>query len=389
MRWRFVDPARSDEHASRAQALARIDAWWRTFEAMAPEIARIFRRESNLDLPRWMDEHLGAIHPEIMWEYGPGLRGGHRLVMTPEAQRHLRPLVNVILQRAPAIPGWEFYPHRLGESLEQASATVQGRVGQPLDPFRACVVPSDGGVNVTFWSPALDDIGEKQAHAVAFVALESLLGEDCLERFVDEIDVADRPAGPDVALADLRGHVDAAIFQQREQLPSTTFVEAADGRQHWYLIEQKPGKSDDYPRQLDLFLARTAHLPMWQRAHSDRVFSSARYSRCCETFAYVKVDGSQGLDPAGFADKSEIEDALDSALRPDRLGTAIGGGTGLRYSYVDLALTDVDRALPLIREALRRGRAPKRSWVQFFDDDLADEWIGVWEDSPDPPLVPR
>jgi hypothetical protein len=49
----------------------------------------------------------------------------------------------------------------------------------------------------------------------------------------------------------------------------------------------------------------------------------------------------------------------------------------------------VDRAIPVIRDVLRAGRVPKRSWLQFFDDDLAEEWIGVWDDSPAPPRVPR
>ncbi len=49
-----------------------------------------------------------------------------------------------------------------------------------------------------------------------------------------------------------------------------------------------------------------------------------------------------------FADKSEIEDALDAVLRPQKFGCHIGGGTGLRYSYIDLALTDVNRGVDAI-----------------------------------------
>lgn len=388
MRWRFTDPTSVQDEVSRARTLVVIDSWWQAFAQTAPEIARVFSRQSSIDLPRWMNEHLSVIHPEIMWEFGPGLRGGHRLVMTPEAQRHLRPLVDVVLQRAPIIPGWEFYPYRLFESIKQAGASVEGRTGHSLDGFRASVEPNDGGVNITFWSPKVRAIGDDAAHSVAFVAVESLLGEECLDKFVDDINVADHPTGPDVALADLRGQVDTLLSQERERLPARSLVEGVE-RMDWTLLELTPKQVDDYPHQFDLMVAKTALLPMWQRAHSNKVFSSARYSRCGETFAYVKLDGSHGLDPNGFADKSEIEDALDEALRPTRLGAHIGGGTGLRYSYVDLALTDIDRAIPVIRDALRRVRAPKRSWVQFFDDDLAEEWVGVWDDSPEPPLVNR
>jgi hypothetical protein len=91
----------------------------------------------------------------------------------------------------------------------------------------------------------------------------------------------------------------------------------------------------------------------------------------------------------GFADKSEIEDALTAVLTLGSLGAVIGGGTGLRYSYIDVALTDVERAVPVIRERLQRGRIGRRCWLQFYDDALAAEWVGLWPDSPEPPGLPR
>ncbi len=36
---------------------------------------------------------------------------------------------------------------------------------------------------------------------------------------------------------------------------------------------------------------------------------------------------------------------LDEVLKPDGLGCQIGGGTGRRYSYIELALTDLDRGI--------------------------------------------
>lgn len=97
------------------------------------------------------------------------------------------------------------------------------------------------------------------------------------------------------------------------------------------------------------------------------------------------MDGSKGLTPEGFADKAEIEDSLDQALRRENLGAVVGGGTGRRYSYVDLALVDVPRAIPVVRTALQSGKMPKRTWLQFFDSELAREWVGISADSPERP----
>lgn len=102
---------------------------------------------------------------------------------------------------------------------------------------------------------------------------------------------------------------------------------------------------------------------------------------------YVKLDGSRGVDEERFAAKSELEDAIDAVLLPAGLGCQIGGGTGLRYSYIDLALAEPERGLQAVLERLRAGNVPRRSWVQFFASDLQREWIGVYPDSPPPPLA--
>jgi len=87
------------------------------------------------------------------------------------------------------------------------------------------------------------------------------------------------------------------------------------------------------------------------------------------------------------ADRARLEEALNETLRPPRLGCVIGGGSGRRYSYVDLALIDVPAAAAAIRGVLGQLKLPtRRAWIQFFDNSLAAEWIGMWPDSPEPPM---
>ena len=80
-----------------------------------------------------------------------------------------------------------------------------------------------------------------------------------------------------------------------------------------------------------------------------------------------------------------IEDTLDEPLRAARAGCQIGGGSGLRYSYIDLALLDVEAGICIVRDILRRGNVNRRTWILFFDDVLDAEWIGVFPDTPPPP----
>ena len=113
-------------------------------------------------------------------------------------------------------------------------------------------------------------------------------------------------------------------------------------------------------------------------------FYSERFSRCNETFCYLKID-SKSADEIGFQDREDMEEAARYALEAEDTGAIIGSGTGLRYTYLELALTDVKRATAALRRAMSEGNVSRRSWILFHDADLADEWIGIYDDSPPPP----
>src|SRR5262249_11133337 len=140
---------------------------------------------------------LGAIHPKLMWEFGRAVRnGGHRLVVTPEAEHQLRPLVRIMLERAPAIPGWEFYEYRLAEDLESTQQTVECRTGVDVSEFKARVSRGDQQrIDVVFTSPTVADVEDAPANEAAFVATETLLGEHCLNNWVGTIGVSPMTRG--------------------------------------------------------------------------------------------------------------------------------------------------------------------------------------------------
>lgn len=104
MRWRFADLANCVE-AKRYRALvAKIDDWWQEFAGKTDLLRAHFKGQTQWDLPEWMTDHLQAIHPDLMWEFGPAVHGeGHRLVITPEFRHFLLPLITTILDRAPQL----------------------------------------------------------------------------------------------------------------------------------------------------------------------------------------------------------------------------------------------------------------------------------------------
>lgn len=346
----------------------------------------MFSLGAAFDLVAFMHEHLGAVDPRLMWEFGPAVAGGrHRLVLTPETDRHLRPLTDAILAAAPSGTGFEFYSGRLAEPMDHAMATVQGRTGLSVEGWGLAVRATEA-LGLEFQVvPRREQLTSDRINEAAWVAVESLLGEAFLDPYCDDVTVSSEEAAA-VPFASAAPEAHALLAGVRERgLPNAPLFEFGDSLK-WTLFKLSPAKAEEYPSQLDLFVARTVHVPMWRRAHSG-IFFSKRFSRFNETFCYLKLDGKDAA-LEGFADKAAIEDALAAAFAGTGLGAVIGGGTGFRYSYIDLALIDVEKSIPLLRETLQRGRVAKRSWLLFYDDELAAEWVGIWPDSPEPPGLP-
>lgn len=383
-RWRTSD----EELADREDTEHRIEEFWRGFSNAEQNIAAVFTRAGNFDLAGWMQEALQGIESELMWEFGPAARGdGHRLIVTPESRRDLRPLAEEIVRRAPSISGWEFYAYRLAEDIVTARATVEERCGSPTDLTSVAVLTgADNQLDLVFRGPSGSSSDSGTTNHQAFVLAECLLGEEILDKWIGFIDAESEgePAeGTEVSLEDLQGTVRAHIEAIRCGLPERPYREMADPCE-WNLLELEPQKAPDYAEQHDLFIARTPNVDLWRAAHAEN-FCDERFSRHGEVFCYLKLDGSQKLEHEKFADKAEIEDALDAVLKPLQLGCTIGGGSGLRYSYIELALLDVDRAISKCRRLLAEGGVPLNSWLLFHNPDLEHQWVGIYDETPPPP----
>ena len=400
MRWLFCEPGSPDEK-HKTQVASHIMPWWREFTAKVPQVIASFKQEAKFDLPGWMHETLGKIDPRLMWEYGPAIKGeGHRLVITPEMHRELRPLTSTILKNAPQLPGWEFYPYRLPESLEMAQITVEARTNGSLQgvTFRPAI--GEGRrIDLTFFSPRTKNEEDQQSLHDAFVATETLLGEEFLDKWIGSISVAPVPkagllgslfggakasAGKQLPLERLRDTVTALSQSVVEQLPPVGFAQRHDDA-GWANYQMDPEQAEDYLFREDVIVGSTMEPDLLAAMLPGGGFFSGRFSRVNERFCYVKIDSSEIPIEQRVEARGELEEALHEALMAANSGAQIGGAVGLRYVYIDLALTNVQAGLQIIRK-LCHGRVSRRSWAFFCDADYIGEWIGLYSDSPPPPL---
>jgi len=389
MRWLFADPKNPEEAAHVRQTLSAIDRWWQSFQAKTSDLEALFHRRSEWDLPRFMEDTLQAIHPHLMWEYGPAKnQPGHRLVITPESHRWLRPMVRTVLEKAPKITSWEFYPYRPAEDPQTTIQTVEARVGVNImgAVIDASVAPGRK-IDVYYSFPGLPDINEETATSAAFVATETLLGEQVLDTWIGSIGLLNEETASGcrpLSLGRAQATVAALIRGSLDQLPAER-MQGISTENGSMLKLAPPEPADDYPGQDDLLFVFTSNVELFQAIHGGGLFTSGCHSKVGELFCYLKIDHQGVPRDSLVAFRSQFEDALQPALSAADVGCCVGGGTGVRYAYIELALTNVAKGAQVIREVLTQHKAPLRTWLLFHDDDLSAEWFGVDLQTPPPP----
>ena len=176
------------------------------------------------------------------------------------------------------------------------------------------------------------------------------------------------------------------MAKQRSRLPAAPFLERL-GSLSWTGIELQPKEARDYAHRFDLLSALTGAEELWRNAHSDQLFWSGRFSRCGETFCYMKIDRASHPQGSSVEVGPQLEAQLNQALVPLRLAARSAAGHGLRYTYIDVALLDVHAAADVIRKVFQQSAlVSPRAWIQFFDHALAAEWIALAAASGAPPM---
>jgi hypothetical protein len=136
-RWRFLDARNPEEAEYQRSTLAAIDRWWQTFAAASADLAASLPGDGPLDVPAFIQENLQTVVPDLGWELSGNPTAGHVLVITPESDRHLRPLVSTLLARAPSVPTWSFVGHRPPAPDELVAPLVRAKTGADVSSWLA------------------------------------------------------------------------------------------------------------------------------------------------------------------------------------------------------------------------------------------------------------
>ena len=149
-------------------------------------------------------------------------------------------------------------------------------------------------------------------------------------------------------------------------------------RAEWTLLEVEPLTEERAGRKDDLLLASTC-TPELLRCYLDgSPCASRRFSRT-EQFVFVSYADDERSMAQRVARRGAIETALGECVAG--IGAVTGVGFGVKTTYVDLALCDLETGLLRLISRLRQLGLPVQTFIQFFDSELEEEWLSIWPDS--------
>ncbi len=226
--------------------------------------------------------------------------------------------------------------------------------------------------------------------------VERVLGSGVFQSWVGEVRSAATPRGVlkvldnksderSFPVAELAAAVDAAVRGLHEGLPERPWHERP-GEPECVIFELEVEPAADFGAQDDVALVSTCLPEMLHCFLRGAPFSSVRFSKHGELFCYVKYRTDASDLGQAVERRDSIEHVLDAALLEAGAGRVIGRGIGLSYAYLNLALYDLNRAVAVL-ERLGKAHLPPQSWLLFCDSVLADDWLGLRADSPEPPVT--
>jgi len=138
-------------------------------------------------------KRVAAIDPELDWELGPGAVAEHRFSLTSGGVAHKRPLAERWKRAAPAeTKTWEFATSREAKESPLSGGFEYNGHRLQLDSLRFSPEfdESKRRVHVESYHPDFEALSKNDRLAVTFLALDWLLGEDDVERWLGGIDAS-------------------------------------------------------------------------------------------------------------------------------------------------------------------------------------------------------
>ncbi|MBO3746369.1 DUF695 domain-containing protein [Streptosporangiaceae bacterium NEAU-GS5] len=182
---------RKSEPAKPEELIADFWAWW---DDTRPQVDALVEAGDAAGLADLVGPAVSALDPSLLWEVEPGRLAQHSLVVSASGNPELRSFAHRWALAAPeGDESWEFHPSRqpLPPGTE-ISVDVNGHdFGLDGLVFGLRVPPGTPRVDIAAYHPIFQDIDDDTRLETTLLALDWLLGEDEVARWVGDIVAAE------------------------------------------------------------------------------------------------------------------------------------------------------------------------------------------------------
>jgi hypothetical protein len=137
---------------------------------------------------------LKAVHPGLVYEFGPTGEGQREFIISADGNRHLFPKVIGLVDQAPRIPGWVIIPFRQPKDLD-----MRIRLGDlqlsPDDIWYTSAIDGEK-IGLRLFIKGYQGATRKAIQQASFIILDAVIGEYDMESkvgFIEWYPISDDP----------------------------------------------------------------------------------------------------------------------------------------------------------------------------------------------------
>lgn len=335
----------------------RVQLFWDWYAEVAARYLKAIDAGRCSTLTMEMSSKVDELLPGFAWVFGPGENGGHSFTLSAEGNPHGQRVALYWLSLAPTFSGWTFYAARQPGPIKGHYIKIGDHKFDPMEFWLIPAVNEESEkVDITVWHPLFEKLPEKDRWTVLFLFLDEVLGEYGTQQWIGQIAFDGKRLGDAMPISELLNYVRSLEVEKgwKKYLPGQLGSIYSIEQQHELFLRG------------DIVAGSTTHYALIDEYGRAEGELSDPLAGLGADYVFITFDVSILSQGNQTAERGEIEEALDEALKAEFSGQSLGGAIGTRYAYIDLMLYDGRKSLDLVRQVLNKKKLPPETEIHFF-----------------------
>ena len=384
MRWNFADSTLRWEESRKTRFIELMDLFWVEFGKVSERIYRDFNAQDYSFLVTWFNRRMSRFNVELFWTISRCDDKKLFLIITASGVGENRPIVETFVSRAPDFPDWivqSYKPPLVRECSKIEDNRISGDWSDLKFSLQKC---DDNVIEVSLYSNNFHGINLDEDVDNAIVLGEILLGEENLDKWIGafgaiSLTQQSGASGEELSKAEFADKLHAEFESLKDSIRNTL------PRVPYHELEFEQSLSTlslEHVNDASRTSCESCLPHIIESVMQRFIFHSCRFSNFDELFCYLKFQCEVTESSETFL--PSIRKELDARLVDAKAGRCFGYGAGREYFFLDLVLSDIERAREVISSLAEEYNFSRSSWIKFFDRYYMCEWVGVYHDTPKP-----